>query len=286
MMSFFLQLNRIKILGIFLSLFIALIGFQMIRIQVSTHADTLNSWASNYGTEIRTIQSERGYIYDRGGHLLAGNKEVYELGVELQYVRNPVAIATAMASIFGSDYNTILTSVSTPYDATGSVYVTLLNFLPLDQIDKLDALKRQYEDANPYGQNPDLPSLRGLVWTPHLQRVYPEGNLASNILGFYTYNDREKGKGYFGVEEKYDNLLAGIKQKVVIPLDPYEMQEIPTAPAGASLVLTIDREIQRTVEKILDKAVKNNGAKNGTIIVENPKTGDIIAMASTPRLDP
>ncbi|PKN84500.1 MAG: hypothetical protein CVU45_08955, partial [Chloroflexi bacterium HGW-Chloroflexi-7] len=261
MMSFFLSLNRIKILGFFLSLFIAVIGFQMIRIQLSTHAETLDSWASNYGTEVRTIQSERGYIYDRWGHLLAGNKEVYELGVELQYVRNPVAIATAMASIFGSDYNTVLANVSMPYDSTGSVYVTLQDFIPVDQIDKLDALKQQYEEANPYGENPELPSLRGLVWTPHLQRIYPEGTLASNILGFYTYYDRDKGKGYFGVEEKYDNLLAGIKQKVVIPLDPYEMQEIPTAPAGASLVLTIDREIQRTIEKILDKAVKHNSAK-------------------------
>ena len=286
MMSFFLKLNRIKILGLFLSLFIGVIGLQMIRIQVSTHAETLDSWASSYGTEVRTIQSERGYIYDRWGHLLAGNKEVYELGVELQYVRNPVAIATAMASIFGSDYNTVLASVSTPYDSTGSVYVTLQDFIPVDQIDKLDALKQQYEDANPYGENPELPSLRGLVWTPHLQRTYPEGTLASNILGFYTYYDRDKGKGYFGVEEKYDYLLAGIKQKVVIPLDPYEMEEIPIAPAGASLVLTIDREIQRTVEKILDKAVKSNSAKNGTIIVEDPQTGDIIAMASTPRLDP
>jgi len=166
MMSFFLKLNRIKILGLFLSLFIGVIGLQMIRIQVSTHAETLDSWASSYGTEVRTIQSERGYIYDRWGHLLAGNKEVYELGVELQYVRNPVAIATAMASIFGSDYNTVLASVSTPYDSTGSVYVTLQDFIPVDQIDKLDALKQQYEDANPYGENPELPSLRGLVWTP------------------------------------------------------------------------------------------------------------------------
>ena len=88
------------------------------------------------------------------------------------------------------------------------------------------------------------------------------------------------------MEEKYNDLLAGIKQQVMIALDPYEMQEIPTAPAGASLVLTIDREIQRTVEKILDNAVAANGAENGTIIVMNPNNGEILAMASTPRLDP
>lgn len=286
MITFLQSLNRIKILGLFLAGFIVVVGIQMIRIQTSTHAQTLDKWATTYGNEVRTIQSERGYIYDRGGHLLAGNKEVYEIGVELQYARNPVAIATAMASLFGFDYNEVLTLVSTPYDASGSVYVTLANFITVDQIDQLSALKQQYEDANPYGEDPLLPSLRGLVWTPHLQRIYPEGTLASNVLGFYTYYDRDKGKGYFGIEEKYDDILSGIKQKVVIPLDPYEMQEIPTAPAGASLILTIDREIQRTVEKILDKAVKHNGAKNGSIIVMDPKTGDILAMASTPRLDP
>jgi len=286
MINFLQSLNRIKILGLFLAGFIVVVGIQMIRIQTSTHAKTLDKWATTYGNEVRTIQSERGYIYDRGGHLLAGNKEVYEIGVELQYARNPVAIATAMASLFGFDYNEVLTLVSTPYDASGSVYVTLANFITADQIDQLSVLKQQYEDANPYGEDSLLPSLRGLVWTPHLQRIYPEGTLASNVLGFYTYYDRDKGKGYFGIEEKYDDILSGIKQKVVIPLDPYEMQEIPTAPAGASLILTIDREIQRTVEKVLDRAVKKNGAKNGSIIVMDPKTGDILAMASTPRLDP
>ncbi len=285
-MSFFQNMTRVKFLGFMISLFIVVVGVQMVRIQTSSHAQTLDKWATSYGTEVRTIQSERGYIYDRWGHLLAGNKEVYEIGVELQYVRNPVTIATTMASMFGSDYNEVLAQVSIPYDSTSSVYVTLGNFISADQIDQLSALKAQYEETNPYGEDPLLPSLRGVTWTAHLQRVYPENTLASNILGFYTYYDRDKGKGYFGIEEKYDELLAGIKQKVVIPLDPYEMQEIPTAPAGASLVLTIDREIQRSVEKVLDKAVKKNGAKNGSIIVMDPKTGEILAMAGTPRLDP
>ncbi len=147
-------------------------------------------------------------------------------------------------------------------------------------------LKKQYEAANPYGENPDLPSLRGLTWTPHLQRTYPEQTLAANILGFYTYYEREDGNGYFGVEEKYDDLLAGTKQKVVIELDPYEMQEIPICPCRRKPVLTIDREIQRTIEKLLDTAVKSNGAANGTIIVMDPENGEILAMATTPRFNP
>ena len=281
-----IPLTRPKLLGVLLTAFMAVIVIQMVRIQTSTHAEYLDTWAQSYGVEIRTIQSERGYIYDRWGHLLAGNKEVYEIGVELQFVRNPEAIATAVSTIFGTDYATALASASTPYVSGKSVYITMTNFVNSDKLEELIKLKKQYEAANPYGEDPNLPSLRGLTWTAHLQRTYPEQTLAANVLGFYTYYDREDGNGYFGVEEKYDDLLAGTKQKVVIQLDPYEMKEIPTAPAGASLILTIDREIQRTVEKLLDAAVKNNGAANGTIIVMDPKNGEILAMATTPRFNP
>lgn len=281
----FKDIPRYKILAVLLTAFSVLIFLQMIRIQTSTSVEYLDQWAEKYGVEVRTIQSERGYIYDRWGHLLAGNKEVYEVGVELQFVKNPSAIAAALSSLLGTDYAQVLAAASTPYDPASSVYITLADFVTSEQITEISNLKDQYEKGNPIGEDPALPSLRGLTWTPHLQRIYPEHTLASNVLGFYTYYDRDEGAGYFGVEEKYNELLAGIKQEVLISLDPYEMQEIPTAPAGASLILTLDREIQRTVENILDQAVKANGAENGTIIVMNPKNGEILAMASTPRMD-
>ncbi len=278
--------TRYHFLGILLSAFAVLIAVQMVRIQSSTHADYLDDWAKEYGYELRTIESERGYIYDRYGHLLAGNKEVYEIGIELQFVRNPAAISTTLSNVLGLDYKKVFNAANTEYVPGKQVYITLTDFVEANKIKELSELKTQYENNNPYGEDPELPSLRGLTWTAHLQRIYPEGNLAANILGFFTYYDRESGAGYFGVEEKYNTLLAGVKRNVMIPLDPYEMQEIPTAPAGASLVLTIDREIQRTVEEILDNAVKTNGAAGGTIIVMNPNNGEIMAMASNPRLDP
>jgi cell division protein FtsI/penicillin-binding protein 2 len=280
------SMNRQKAIGLFLTAFLVVIAVQMIRIQTSTHAAYLDKWAQNYGVEVRTIQSERGYIYDRWGHLLAGNKEVYEIGAELQYVQNPAAIASAVSTLFGVNYDSSLAAVSLPYEPGKMVYVTLADFVTSDKLEELINLKKRYEAANPYGENPDLPSLRGLTWTAHLQRTYPENELAANILGFYTFLDRENGRGYFGVEEEYNDLLSGTKQRVVIKLDPYEMQDIPTAPAAASLVLTIDREIQRSVETILDKAVTKHKAVNGTIIVMDPENGEILAMATTPRFNP
>lgn len=281
----FQNISRAKWLAIFLTVFIASVAIRMVAIQIGTDSEYLNKWASNYGYELRTIQSERGYIYDRNGNLLAGNEEVYEVGVELQFVKNPEAIAAAVSTLLGSNYGNALAAAQTDFVPGKSVYITVADFISSETIANLEKLKADYEKANPLGEDPNLPSLRGLTWTPHLQRIYPENSLASNILGFYTYKDRETGTGYFGVEEKYNDLLAGIKQDVLISLDPYEMQDIPSAPAGASLVLTIDREIQRTSEKILDDAVEQNGAENGTIIVMNPKNGEILAMASTPRMD-
>lgn len=281
----FRNITRAKWLAIFLTVFIASVAIRMVAIQIGTDSEYLNKWASDYGYELRTIQSERGYIYDRNGNLLAGNEEIYEVGVELQFVKNAEAIAAAVSTLLGSNYGTVLAAAQTDFVPGKSVYITVADFISSDSIANLEKLKADYEKANPFGEDPNLPSLRGLTWTPHLQRIYPEKSLASNILGFYTYKDRENGTGYFGVEEKYNDLLAGIKQDILISLDPYEMQDIPSAPAGASLVLTIDREIQRSTEKILDDAVEQNGAANGTIIVMNPKNGEILAMASTPRMD-
>ncbi len=284
-MSFLKTLTREKTLGILLTLFVGLVALQMVRIQTSAHAKNLNQWAENYGYELRTIQSERGYIYDRWGHLLAGNREVYEVGVELKNVCNAETIASTLASQLGLDYQTVLTSANTQFIAGQQVYVTLTDFVESDKINQLEALQNQYAAANPNCED-NQPSLNGLTWTAHLQRIYPENTLASNVLGFYPYLDRENGRGFFGVEEEYNDLLAGIKEQVLIPLDPYQMQEIPTAPAGASLILTIDRDIQRSTETVLDDALKSTGAVNGTIIVMNPKNGEILAMASTPRMNP
>jgi len=275
---------RYSFLGAVLTLFAVAIFVQMVRIQNSADAEVLNDWANNYGYENRTIQSERGYIYDRWGNLLAGNKEVYEVGIEIKFVMNPAAIAAATSKVLGLDYGFVFKSATNPPE--GFNYITLADFITSEQIDELSQLKTQYENKNPYGADPNKPSLRGLVWSPHLQRTYPEQDLASNVLGFFTFYDRKEGAGYYGVEEMYGSLLSGVSKNVLISLDPYEMQEIPTVPPGASLVLTIDREIQAMTERIIDEAVKNNGAESGTAIIMDPTNGEILAMAVTPRMNP
>ena len=124
----------------------------MVRIQTSTDAEYLDNWAKNYGYEVRTIQSERGYIYDRWGNLLAGNEEVYEIGIELQFVKNPAAIASTMSNLLDLDYGFVFKAANTPYVPGETVYVTLVDFISYEKIQELSALKSKYENNNPYGQ--------------------------------------------------------------------------------------------------------------------------------------
>ena len=280
------SVSRLNLIGVSLSLASILIIFQMVRIQNSTKHQELSRWADEeYSYAIENYYPERGNIYDRWGRLLAGNEDVYEVGVMLEYVTNPTTIAQTLDGVNQLNYKDIFTSASKKYDPKKSVYAVLTDFLPSGVIDALSQIKQDYELTNPYGRKENLPSLRGVVWYPHLKRSYPENSLASNILGFYSFMDREDGIGYYGVEEYYDNLLAGTPMETFMPRNPYLLEELPNVPAGASLVLTIDREIQAMVEKKLDEAVEEHEAESGTIIVMDPRNGEILAMASQPRVN-
>ena len=277
---------RLNLLKAFCTFLCILIIFQMFRIQNSNEFIEVSERADKlYTYEKKIVYPERGNIYDRWGHLLAGNEEVYEVGVLLQYVKNANTIVDTLSAIPGVDYQKALDTASLKYEEGKSIYGIITDFLPTGVIDALSTIKNEYETLNPLGENPDLPSLRGMVWYPHLQRSYPENTLAANIIGFYKFRDRKNGEGFYGVEEYYNDILSGPPVTVEIPLDPYMIEETPTLPSGASLVLTIDREIQAMVEEKLDEAVEHYKAESGTIIIMDPSNGEILAMASLPRIN-
>lgn len=272
---------RYTLLGTFFTLMAVAIVGQMVRIQLNPEQVAYFTERGNLNAgEWRVVYPPRGIVYDRDGHVLAGNTRVYEVGVELAQVKNPHTIALTLNVVLGLDYAQVFQTVSR--DPTPElVYAVLDDFVPEEKINLL----KQYEDeiARNYnrGRDKEQPSLSGLVYRPHLMRSYPEKDLGSNILGFVS----REGKGYFGVEARFDTLLAGEPKTVWVPRDPNRVTEMPKVPDGASLVLTVHRSIEATVEEILDEAVDDNGAESGTIIVLEPKSGEILAMATTPRLD-
>jgi cell division protein FtsI/penicillin-binding protein 2 len=273
---------RYNLVGMLFGFIALMIVAQILRIQLSPQAHVFREQGDIYAGEWRTVKPARGLIYDRWGNLLAGNQTVYEIGVELKDVRNPETIAFTLMGVLQADYDRIYAAASRQYSVDPerpAVYAVLANNVTEEQKQRIESMAR--EMGTQIGNKDQAPpSLRGLVFRPTMKRSYPEKEVASNILGFVN----DEGVG-FGVEAKFNDLLAGTVQKIWVPLDPNRVEEVPEVPSGASLVLTIDREIQASMEKLLDEAIDETGSAAGVIVVADPKTGEILAMASTPRLD-
>ncbi len=266
----------------------AAILLQIVHLQTSASASDLRKLGELYSYKRELVYPERGYIYDRYGRLLAGNEQVYEVGVNLSEMRsqnNAQSIASVVSTVLDMDYNDVYGNLTNPKNPN-AVYVVLKNYVSLEKGNRLKSIQNEYEkyiaEMGSAKSQSAPPNLRGLELAPHLQRSYPENNLASNILGFYTRNN----EAVMGIESKYNNLLEGSPVEVVVSIDPNQIEEIPNIPSGASLILTIDREIQAEMENIIDRAVKSSGSISGTILVYNPETGEFLAMASNPRMNP
>ncbi len=271
---------RYTTLGVLLSSMAFFIIVQMVRIQVSPQANDLRQKNQDGSGYYKILIPARGQIYDRDGNLLAGNATAYEVGVDLAQVENPSTIALALNAVLGTDYDKVFDAASTP-PSEKTVYATLARFVTEEQKSRLEQLAAEMEKTYRNQKIEERPSLAGLRFEPRLQRKYPENDLASNVLGFVDWD----GEGHFGVEERFNEELSGKREVVRISLDPNRVEEIPEIPPGTSLILSIDREIQAEVEKIVDQAIEESGSEAATILVMNPSNGDILAMATSPRLN-
>ncbi|MCF6277298.1 MAG: penicillin-binding protein 2 [Anaerolineales bacterium] len=254
---------------------------QMLRIQNSPEAETFRETALGFKGWMQTIYPARGEIYDRNGHLLAGNQIVYEVGItlsEVEKAENAATIAEALSTVLDVDYNNLYKAITQPDE--GQIYYMVDEFVYAAQAETLMDMQAKMKENAIDGVEGQA-SLAGLEFREHLARSYPEGTVGANVLGFVT----QAGYGIFGIEEKYNDLLAGSPVRIWIPADPNRVEEIPQVPDGTTLVLTIDRDLQVATENILDQAIYDYGAQSGTIIVMNPRNGEIMAMASTPRLN-
>ncbi|HBA91241.1 MAG: hypothetical protein A2X24_02665 [Chloroflexi bacterium GWB2_54_36] len=278
--------SRLRFVGvIFLIVGLAII-FQIIRVQNSPQAKEMISYLEKtYNQEVRVIKPERGNIYDRWGNLLAGNTEVYEVGIAPSQVVNSDTVAQDLSSILGLDFSEIKKIARSYIEESNEQYMVVVDFVSADKVRLLENKLAEYEKAAKPKKG-SAPSLNGVHWVAHLRRSYPENTLAANILGFYNYYDRVDGRGILGLEEQYNNLLAGTATRVVLPMNPTAIQEIPSVPPGSSLILTIDRGIQAATERIAQKAQEDSGAESVTILVMDPETGEMLAMATTPAFNP
>jgi cell division protein FtsI/penicillin-binding protein 2 len=281
---------RYSFLGAIILVFPLLVALQLVRIQTNPEwVEKLLELSAYWENEQKTIAPPRGQIYDRWGNLLAGNRMVYEVGVELELVEDPQMIAQTVSPVLGTNYNAVYEDIlaqASLEPSMESVHAVLVDNVLLEDIEKLEsriAVIGQ-ADQKSKSKNKLISSFSGLVYTPHLGRIYPEKTLASNIIGFVSREGQE-GKGYFGIEERFNDILAAKTKTIQVPLDPNRVEDFPVVPNGENLILTIDREIQRSMEEIIDAAVDESGSTSGTLVVIDPKTGEIMALAMTPRMD-
>lgn len=134
--------------------------------------------------------------------------------------------------------------------------------------------------------------IAGLGFEPDDKRFYPEGSMAAQLLGFVGSDKFGSDTGYFGLEGYYDKQIRGKPGRIGSEKDPFgfpilvgKYREVKPQ-KGASLYTTIDRVVQFIVERELAQAVERYGAKEGSVIVEDPKTGHILAMATYPNYNP
>lgn len=133
--------------------------------------------------------------------------------------------------------------------------------------------------------------LPGIGLEPETFRYYPEKEFASQVLGFYAFSDDER-TGRYGIEEQYQKQLAGAPGSLALEKDARgawitgSTRKVIAAVNGADIVLTIDRAIQYQADAILKSAVERFQAEDGSLVVLDPKTGRILALANVPTFDP
>jgi len=220
--------------------------------------------------ESRVTQSPRGTIYDRNGRELAVSNIAKSLYANPRHVKDPGQLAALLAPVLGISSESIQEQLM-----TSAGFVWLKRTLEPEQSKAVVALIKEH-------------GLTGLGFIDESKRYYPNDNLAAQVLGFVGTDDI----GLEGLEMSLDKTIKGRELKQAIDTDnrgtPIFNSIFSFIPEkqGKSVYLTIDSTIQYIVERALDNAMAKTGAKAAVVVIMQPKTGEILAMASRPTYNP
>lgn len=257
--------RRIAWIFIGSAVFILILVIRMFYLQV-----VQNYWLTENALRQRMrpvpVEAKRGVIFDRNMEKLAVSVSadaVYAVPVE---VKDPEGEARILADKLDLEYDWVLSRLKTKQ---AMVWIK----------------KRITTDEARETRRMNLPGI-GVVENP--QRFYPNGSLAASVLGIAGIDNQ----GLEGLEVYYDKYLRGVPGQVVAERDakgvtiPGGLERYIPPQDGDSLVLTIDKVIQYIAERELKKAVAETGSKKGAVLVMDPMTGEMLAMATYPSFDP
>ncbi len=255
---------------IFFLIIIFLLIFRIAWIQF-VNGEELQAMAYNQQTSDRKINPKRGTIYDATGEtVLAVSSSVETVSINPTTIKgeDKEKVAKALSEIFELDYETVLKKVKKK--------TSIETIIKKVDKEKTDELREWLMENNiDHGINIDEDT----------KRYYPYGNLASQVIGFCGSDNQ----GLDGIEARYDSILKGEYGRIEKVIDATggksnnESESYVEAVDGKDLVLTIDMTIQSIAEKYLKNAcIDNECTDGGNVIIMNPKTGDILAMAGYP----
>jgi cell division protein FtsI/penicillin-binding protein 2 len=217
------------------------------------------------------IPAQRGVIsaYDGDAVVpLVLNETLYTLFADPQYVKDAPKAAIAIQRAIGGEAGKYEKLLKTP----DTRYVVLAKRLSSDQRKKVDAL-----------------NLKGIGTRDYQYRTYPDGQLASQLLGFVN----DDGEGKYGIEEALNKQLKGepgelkaITDAHGVPLPANRDNRIKDPVAGKQMVLTIDVGIQQQTEDVLKAAVERTKAKSASVVILDANSGAVRAMANYPTYNP
>jgi len=249
---------------------VLLLGFAVVLLRLFNlqilQAAELTVKADRQHRKALSVQGPRGSIYDRHGKVLAINMDVPSVFGVPASLEDPSGVARDLAPVLRVRAGEIEKKLKQERS-----FVWIARKLDPEQGRRLERMP-----------------VEGIGVVMEGQRFYPKGPLLSHVLGFAGMDSQ----GLEGVERRYDPYLRGEKQMVVLQRDALGRTVFPKglheqAPsAGHSVILTIDEVIQYIAEKELEEAVTATRAKGGIVIVMEPRTGAILAMAVNPRFDP
>lgn len=281
----------VAFLGIFLGIVVMYLFANLVQVQLVNHK-FLSQAALEQWTRGEVIEPKRGTIYDSKGRKLAitvKKSNIYAIKRDMISTLDQNKSIVKEQRFSKKEKENIYTSIDEVVGQLSSILK--LNSKDLkkkiessDETNQIDIKKGVDESTAEKLREARIP---GIIIEEDNRRFYPKGKMASYVIGHTS----EDGKGVYGIEAKIDNMLSGVEGKYVYLKDPRDRKlpntEIRKYPAedGNNVYLTIDSRIQEIVEEAIRVGEINTGAKKVAAIVMQPKTGDILAMASTPGYD-
>lgn len=261
---------RLKIVFLSVLILFAIIIVRLFYWQVAA-SDALGEMADRQMLNSTRIPARRGSIFSSDGRELVINQKSYLLYAEPNKLLN----TSEMARILSKELPLNEVSLSAQLKIANLSWLQIADRLDESQMQKIDRYK-----------------LSGIGFLEGTKRYYPEASMAAHLLGFVGKNSKGEDQGYFGIEGYYDEQLRGKNGQIRHekdakgnPILSENLDEIP-AENGRDLYLSIDKTVQYIAEKKLAEGIDKYGAKGGSVVIMDPYSGEIVAMASFPSYSP